>query len=550
MKSKYLLINILALFFLVIIHSCIDQDYSFDKLSDETIWEPSLATTIGTKTIVLEEYIKDLDSITTPQIDADKFITIIYRQDMPTQKANNIIKLQNQETTYPLSKPLNDEKFVQIDTSYSFNTIFQYSKDEKITSVLIDSMTINASLTSSLDKNESVEISFPDIKKDGVILSVQKISSLSDGSIEKTVTAPTTSAKGYTISLLDTTIGDKPSSYFRTQIKYSLKNPTGITSNKKNGATGSHIDIILSDLVYKQISGYVGKYDLLNDSVEFNTAFMNNPITKGIEWKNPTISLNFDNSYGVPLQFTFLKLIGQNDNAKYSVFFKDISEKEYTKTSYQSLLKYPLKTEIGMSKIDAVKLDTTTSNIRLLLNNNIKSLKAYINVKANPAGLTNDNFVLDTSKIKTSLEVALPLHFKASSLGKTDTMDFDIKEYLGENNSIGKLMLRFHTENEFPVDVKLKIYFADENFHIIDSLSSASGKLLVAGTIQSNQRTLASKANIDFIFDGEKAVYFSNTKKAIIKYEIQTANIGFVKFYADYKITLKASFFVKAKIKI
>ena len=170
----------------------------------------------------------------------------------------------------------------------------------------------------------------------------------------------------------------------------------------------------------------------------------------------------------------------------------------------------------------------------------------YLNIlgKSNPANNPADeNFVLDTSRFAVDVKVVLPLFGAIGGFYVEDTVKFDFNI----PDQAKMLEFKVRTVNHFPLDAEIQIYFADQNYKVLDSLFSGKDHhILVAAPVSGPPayRVIESPPIQPFIFSPDPFLEadLQRLKQArflLIKAKMSTYNSDLVKIYADYMLDVK-----------
>ncbi|GIR12368.1 MAG: hypothetical protein CM15mP23_09430 [Cryomorphaceae bacterium] len=74
------------------------------------------------------------------------------------------------------------------------------------------------------------------------------------------------------------------------------------------------------------------------------------------------------------------------------------------------------------------------------------------------------NSITAGSEIKIGFELDVPLHFRLEDAKRTDSLDIDFgreNDFTSEADYIDSVILKLHTENDFPLDIDMMIFFTD-----------------------------------------------------------------------------------------
>jgi hypothetical protein len=172
--------------------------------------------------------------------------------------------------------------------------------------------------------------------------------------------------------------------------------------------------------------------------------------------------------------------------------------------------------------------------------------------------LSQQNFIADSSKFKATIEVTLPLWFRAGDFSLKDTIDFDFANILGggklTSDAIDFAMVRLTVDNGLPIDVKMQLYFVNSAYQVLDSLFTDNLPQVQSAKLGPDFKvTEATQKVNEASLDNTKVKKIKDTKWALIKASLSTTDYitkpaQKVKFYKSYKLGFKV--FVKAKVKI
>ena len=164
-------------------------------------------------------------------------------------------------------------------------------------------------------------------------------------------------------------------------------------------------------------------------------------------------------------------------------------------------------------------------------------------VLSNPNGnIGLINSITTGSDIKIGFELDLPLHFRLEDAKRTDTLDLD---FGGENDDtteadyVDSVILKLHTENEFPLDIDLMILFTDSVSGLI--LDSLDVEMLDAAEVDEDGRTISANiydSNIILNSGQIDALFNSNRALLDIKMNSYDNENTAVKIYTDYQFKI------------
>ena len=157
-----------------------------------------------------------------------------------------------------------------------------------------------------------------------------------------------------------------------------------------------------------------------------------------------------------------------------------------------------------------------------------------MDVISNPDGDTNAvNFITDSCFFKVDVDVSIPLYGKIKGLALVDTIEFQLEKYDEAEYAI----LHLVTENSFPADIGLQMYFLDEDEEIIDSLLKPYQDIFKAAVVNDNGDVIANTSEyVKLQITKDKLYNLQLAEKVILKGLLQTSNNGetAVRIYSNY----------------
>jgi len=332
---------------------------------------------------------------------------------------------------------------------------------------------------------------------------------------------------------------------------------TGTPGTYINPASYFTATMQLNELKYRVMYGYLGQKTILDMVDTFNIDFLNREMAQNINWYNPQIGIKIRNSYAVPVQFSInrIEMFSSVQNQIINVS-PDATANNPRKINSPTAAFQEAKDSINFTKYNGYR-----SFYAGIENSAPKSIIYHVSAVSNPdAVLDKHNVVMDTSAIFPKFYFRLPIWFRSSGFGYTDTLDFDLAEMQKENQEveIESLLIRLVSINNMPIDMSLQAYFLDERNNILDSMFNVAGQsrlVLRAGTVDqvTSLVTAPTKTVKDISFTPAQLQKMKKMKKMIYKVSVATALYDsrpnlYVKFQKQN--SLKISFACQVQPKI
>ena len=294
----------------------------------------------------------------------------------------------------------------------------------------------------------------------------------------------------------------------------------------------------MTDLAFRYIQG---RFDPIVTQTPIDTVdikLFKSQASGVLRFKDYSMSLHIRNSIGLPLQARFSKLFAKTN-------FEGFIDIDADSLSTGLPLSYPALSEIGESKESSFRLTEENSNLEEVLIAGPRGIGYQIVGESLP--MTADGFLLDSSRYEIDLEVDLPLHLRAENVFLQDTFEVQLSE-LQEWDFLEKGSLRIQTENGFPAELAMQIYFLDAFGQVSDSLYEDFRQVLVAAAVDNGGRVITPEIlNFDVPIPQEKLQHIASATTGVVVFEAVSWNSGqtLVKMFDEYtfalRIGLKAS---------
>ena len=269
-------------------------------------------------------------------------------------------------------------------------------------------------------------------------------------------------------------------------------------------------------------------------------------ISGDFKFQNPSIKLNYSNSFSDPVTITF-NATGRRKDKTVALNLSPFT---------LAIPNIPVHQEISSSYI----IDKTNSNLQLLI-----SLPPEVidfsgtavlttSVKSDQTG-TN---ALVPNHLTGSLEIEIPLDLTINNLQFTDTVNNFIKDNTnGKDNPVKPENFKFlrvilSAKNGFPLGASVKMSLYDSSTHSVKNEVNASGILKPAPADSNGKATGVTETSTTIEFTN---VFFSSVNSAdkiIFTFTLNTAGAGSqeIKIYNDYRINFNAALVVKPDINL
>ena len=309
------------------------------------------------------------------------------------------------------------------------------------------------------------------------------------------------------------------------------------------------IGFAFQNLQFMIIYGNVRYISFISQAANIPIGLFTTNFGGNISFVNPSIDINVNNSFGIPINILLsnINAISAKNNSITNIAFPP----PYNPIS----INYPSFSEIGKSKNTIISFDSIHPSMVNIISTNPSAFNFTADGYSDTTNLKQTNFLADTSHFKATIEVDLPMWFRAGDFSLQDTIGFDFSKISGGDLSVQLAMIRLAVNNGLPIDVKMQVYFADSLYHVIDSMFVSNLSQIPAAAVDNvTSKVTAPTSNVsDVTLDNAKVLKIKNTKWALVKASLTTAqylqNPGLkVKIFSSYKLGFNLYFKVQLKI--
>lgn len=295
----------------------------------------------------------------------------------------------------------------------------------------------------------------------------------------------------------------------------------------------------IEQLAYSYAEGYLGQhiYDESRDTIFID--FFDYWIDGDIYFEEPIITIDFENSFGVPTTSIV---------EEFNIFTvrEDVLPLESSFITEGIEFPYPTLDEVGEVKTKVFEFNKDNSNIATVLGAGPLAIDYDVDAFTNPEGDTGlRGFATDSSYYKVRVNVDLPLYGKAVSFISQDTFDIDLSNF----DQAKEVEFKVVCENGLGLNADIQAYFLNDDLVTIDSLFDSATRLVQAAAVDSEGFPNEIGSQITYIpIAGDKLTNIQNASKINLQVTFSTYNDGntSVKVTNEQKLDVRMG----AKIKI
>ncbi len=400
---------------------------------------------------------------------------------------------------------------------------FNMPNNEEIYEILLDSGSLDLNFSSSLQLGIACSLQIPGIRD------------LNGQSILRNFVIQAGPAGNLNIDLANKIIDLKLLSqgFNQLQILFSkaIQPSAGNVTIDQNDSI--QFTYSLNNLKFNYVKGYFGQKDISSSpsAVDLDLATLKD-LGGTFFLANPELKLKVQNSIGAPLNLD-LNLSGRK--AGQSPVFLNSPNRAI-----------PHPTVLGSTATGEISYNRNNSSLPQLISMPPDSILAAGDIRLNPSGTTDTNFITKNSFIQLGVEMEMPFELSASGVGFGDTLEFDGAVF----ESLKAATLVFKTVNGFPFDFNARFTFMDSTYA---PLFSDSLSIMESAIIDADGVVIDTKSNISrFDMNEANLIPVRRAKYLAARLTMQTPQNGtrVVKLFSDYSIILKVGLEAKVDIQL
>lgn len=524
-KSTMLLIAITA----ILLSSCFKE--LTDKVNDvgELSWNPSLALPLTTGSFTISEFADDLsgDKFSTTSTDEGLVVFKYSNDNLFSTTAEDLVQINDESMSTALQPDLSSvpDLSIPITGTFSYEEKHEFigstPEGDKLYHLVLKGGILEMSIAGDFPASGELLITFDCITKDGVPLDI--LFQWADDGTNSQQFDRIINLEGYDI---DYTLNGTTFNNFTYTTLITLTPVNQVISL----ANGLNFDLSVKSLQLAQATATVSSRSI---TAETDTVILNliNEVKRGVYYfDEPSISFNFENSFGIPVQIAMNSFVAHSESNGDLALTGDI-------VSTPQSIGYPSINEIGEVVQSNITINHLNSNLPQILawqpDNIIYNFEGIVNAQGN----ADMHFLLDTSRIYTGVELELPMIGRFRNLTYVERYDFDGSMVENIESAIFKL----NTTNGFPINAEVQVYFLSDNGSLLDSLIYDDRGILVAGlTDNTGKVNEATAKEIEVEVLNERLALISNASHIRMRASLNTPENATksVRIYENDKLSL------------
>ncbi len=535
-KKFFLYIFLFQALILMLLTGC-KKDFKFDKVK-APIWEPDLALPLVQDNMTFESGITKSGTENNFIIDESGNISILYyfNNDAFRIKVDELLQLPSYSFSFTHLFTLAEQQVISVQDlilpiqTYTLN-LTQDLPGIRIDKILIKEGEIVINTNHTFNNPGNLTVSFPEATKNGVPF-IATLSSFVQGPDSQVVDL--------------------------SGVLFDLRGNPGQVTMKIGGVLKKSTQPGVGDVANAtfnldiksigRFEGFLGQktIDQEEDFVRIN--LFNNAYSQGtIYFEDPSVTVTVINSIGIPTRITIKEIKSVNLNSNVSL---DITPLLGSSSIFD--VPTPLITDTKpVSKTVEFNNANTSNSMNPFFNLKPDRIYYKIQTMINPANV-GTNFFSDTSSFHSKLNVMLPLYGYFDNLIIQDTFDFS----LGEQENVESAKLRTKIVNGIPLLARMQVYFTDDAYRKIDSLTGNDNIVIQEAPVDPATHLpypgQFGVKDTSYFLDQQRIKKLHGAKKMLVRAVLNSSGNGHqnVKIKADQALKLNFSAFVKLRANI
>lgn len=453
-----------------VLSACISKYQDIIPERIRVIWDPALALPLVNTSVTLDDLLSQADTSDFIGLDNDGIITFFYSESIESDYARDLYTIPNQSFSRTVTMPPAINLPFVVDTTITFSERFEATmtpdQGELLDSIIMSTGELVTSLDIRYPANEGrIELVIPAVRSANGDTLVQVFTWVYNGT-DISITE-TSSLDGLKLDLSNDGT-DRNQFVFIANVELTYRNRSVV------GGSEADIQFGLNNLGFQAVYG-----DLSTRSVPTASGTVPFPVFTGIDrgtfrLTDPRMTLTLENSFGLPvlLDLSNIVAIGRDD---------DTVRLSGSVVDNTPVLEAPTLAQVGQSVSSTITLNQSTSNLADMVAVLPREMTFEVDGTINPDAETN-NFVLDTSRVRGSLDVEIPFSGTINNLTYETDLDFALDSV---DLAVDSAAIVLRTVNTLPLDLDVQLYLVDADGQILDSLFTNTD-LIIAAAVDGN----------------------------------------------------------------
>jgi hypothetical protein len=499
---------LLFLVLIIYINGCVKEDFSVDKLDKSLDLKPALATPVGYFDFRLDEDLPNDNGVIF--VNSDRLISLLYTGEVSTIPARLLFGFDpvSQVVSLPVSEV---EEVIIISGSYDLQlsgeiplVLSNSGDDALIDSVVISSGFLELSGIELFDQNSIAYIIIPGLKLNGNIYEAEITSGTN--LIRQDIS-------GYTLEL---TSEESINNLIEFQVIVTYPGNFYVIDES---VPLLNFNFNLGIQQWERIHGFLGVENIdigfLNVFTDLESTFPEGDF----HFVEPELRIKTTNSFSIPLGMELTEISADTRESGNLI----LNGPGVPVPPDYFLPAFPDPGISFTETSDSLIIHSGNSNLNEIISSNPSEIDAQVGLLTNPGDIKQTNIIFPESKLSTRLELELPFHGSADSLLVRDTMNIDFSSLeFPKDDIIKNVIFKLYYENSFPADIELRLYLADINLQVTDTLFESTNINATPAVDLYVEFPAYVSGEVEDILPGERLQIVKNAKYFIAEVYIST----------------------------
>jgi hypothetical protein len=510
----------------LLLWGCLEELGDLNKIEDY-VWNPNVAIPIANSTFGLVEFLEDPEVEDYIGTDENGLIIFSYEDQFESQDAASYVEIPDE--TFDASIQFPSPILIQlpiditVSTTESFDITLDNPEGDEIDSALLSGGNIALDIQANFPASGEVTFIFHSALENGVplqrtytwgftgqqpVLDISDIIDLSGFKFDLTEGGTTTN-----------------SFQFDAMVTINYEGQPVLASNSLD------LNVQILSAGFDSVYGLFATRDIESDPETIQLDFFESLLEGSFYLDEPSISLEFGNSFGLPIGVDLGNLTFSNATETQNL--------TGSVTMSQQIIGAPDFSQIGETVISSIIIDNTTSNLPDLVSMLPTEITYQLSGTINPAGLNQHTFVLGTSKVDIGLKLELPLIGRISDLKIDQEFELDGSTTFDD---INYALFKITIANGFPLGAVMQVSFLDQAGQVLDVLIDGDQNLINAAPVDDQGIVTESEIKVTEIeFDKAKIDAVLDTKTLLLEVFFTTTDDGTVsvRMLDSYEMNVK-----------
>jgi hypothetical protein len=452
-KTVYLVVGVL----LFLVSACVKEEFSINKLDTSFDLKPAVATPIGYFDFKMDNIIEPTDNAKII-LNEERVVTLSYSGEVSIDEAGYLFRFEPVSESFSLPNPTNG--VIDLFSGY-YQTSFTYQLplflsnsggSSELDSIQFSMLGIAISNIQFPPAIGEIEIEIPGLKANGEPYRVTLIPGMENHLADIQDYSLELSHNSDAKNLIDVDI----------RVFYPRQNKILFATRPL-----VEFDFNINFRRWNAIYGYLGNEAINFQQKSIQTDFDENFPDGEFYFQDPRLRFKVINSYDIPIGLAITPI---------SVTTRDLGVLQLSGSgvplpSEYFYPAYPDNSNGLLEAHDSLIFTGENSNLKEITSSKPEMISFRAFIEINPEDEKLQNIIYSNSEFYTRVDLQLPFFGRAELLTIKDTLAIDFSSIsIPVEELIQNIIFKLYYENSYPADIDLKLYLADQEMVVFDTL--------------------------------------------------------------------------------